>query len=107
LGQFILWIEVFIKIYNVLGALKKKKLFTSKKKKKMNDLVFIMYNLKIKDKRVNPSTVRREISMEDLSSDDEWLATEDIGDVGDDDDDDDLFDRVAQHSPYNLIDEDD
>uniref|UniRef100_A0A2N9ILL1 Uncharacterized protein n=1 Tax=Fagus sylvatica TaxID=28930 RepID=A0A2N9ILL1_FAGSY len=46
--------------------------------------------------------------MEDLSSDDEWLATEDVGDVGDDhDDDDDLFDRVAQHSPYNLIDEDD
>ena len=76
----------------------------------MNDLVFVMYNLKIKDKRVNPSTIRREISIEDLSSDDEWLATEDVGDVGDDhddDDDDDLFDRVAQHSPYNLIDEDD
>ncbi len=43
-----------------------------------------------------------------MSSDDEWLATEDVGDVGDNhDDDDDLFDRVAQHSPYNLIDEDD
>ncbi|GMY12737.1 hypothetical protein FCV25MIE_07976 [Fagus crenata] len=62
----------------------------------------------IKDKRVNPSAARREISIEDLSSDDDWLATEDVGDVGDDhDDDDDLFDRVAQHSPCNLIDEDD
>ena len=27
--------------------------------------------------------------------------------VHDYDDDDDLFDRVAQHFPYNLIDEDD
>ena len=44
----------------------------------------------------------------DLSSDDEWLATKAVGDVGDDhDDDEDLFDRVAQHSLYNLIDEDD
>ena len=49
-------------------------------------------------------TARQEISIEDLSSDDECLATED---VGDDHDDGDLFDRVAQHSPYNLIDEDD
>ena len=52
-------------------------------------------------------TARQEISIEDMSSDDECLATEDVGDVGDDHDDDDLFDRVAQHSPYNLIDEDD
>ncbi len=44
----------------------------------------------------------------DLSSNDKWLATKDVGDVGDDyDDDDDFFDRVAQHFAYNLIDEDD
>ena len=40
----------------------------------MNDLVFIMYNLKIKEKRAKPSSTKEEIDLENLSSDDEQLA---------------------------------
>ena len=40
----------------------------------MNDLVFVMYNLKLKDRQV-----RKSIEMDDfenVSSDDEWIASE-------------------------------
>ena len=40
----------------------------------MNNLVFIMYNLKIKEKRAKPLSTNEEIGLENLSSDDEWLA---------------------------------
>ena len=42
----------------------------------MNDLVFIMYNLKIKEKRAKPLSTKEEISLENLSSDDEQLAAD-------------------------------
>ena len=42
----------------------------------MNDLVFIMYNLKIKEKRAKPSSTKEEIDLENLSSDDEQLAAD-------------------------------
>ena len=41
----------------------------------MNDLVFVMYNLKIKEKRAKPLSTNEEIGLENLSSDDGWLAT--------------------------------
>ena len=41
----------------------------------MNDLIFVMYNLKIKEKRAKPLGTKEEIGLENLSSDDEWLAT--------------------------------
>ena len=34
-----------------------------------------MYNLKIKEKRAKPLGTKEEIGLENLSSDDEWLAT--------------------------------
>ena len=40
----------------------------------MNDLVFVMYNLKIKEKRAKPLSTNEEIGLKNLSSDDEWLA---------------------------------
>ena len=40
----------------------------------MNDLVFVMYNLKIKEKRAKPLSTNEEIGLENLSSDDKWLA---------------------------------
>ena len=40
----------------------------------MNDLVFVMYNLKIKEKRAKSSSTKEEIGLENLSSDDEQLA---------------------------------
>ena len=42
----------------------------------MNDLVFVMYNLKIKEKRAKPLSTNEEIGLENLSSDDEWLAAD-------------------------------
>ena len=42
----------------------------------MNDLVFVMYNLKIKEKRAKPLSTKEEISLENLSSDDEWLVAD-------------------------------
>ena len=42
----------------------------------MNDLVFVIYNLKIKEKRANPLSAKEEISLENLSSDDEWLVAD-------------------------------
>ena len=42
----------------------------------MNDLIFIMYNLKIKEKRAKPLSTNEEIGLDNLSSDDEWLATD-------------------------------
>ena len=42
----------------------------------MNDLVFVIYNLKIKEKRANPLSTKEEISLENLSSDDEWLVAD-------------------------------
>ena len=42
--------------------------------KKMNDLVFVMYNLKLKDRQ----SIKNEsfIGVDDLSSDDEWITEE-------------------------------
>lgn len=37
----------------------------------MNDLVFVMYNLKLSNKQV-----RKQLSVDDLSSDDEWIVEE-------------------------------
>ena len=42
----------------------------------MNDLVFVTYNLKIKEKRAKPLSTKEEISLENLSSDDEWLVAD-------------------------------
>ena len=42
----------------------------------MNDLVFVMYNLKIKEKRAKPLSTKEEIGLENLSSDDEWLVAD-------------------------------
>ena len=42
----------------------------------MNDLIFIMYNLKIKEKRAKPLSTNEEIGLDNLSSDDEWLAVD-------------------------------
>ena len=42
----------------------------------MNDLVFVMYNLKIKQKRAKPLSSKEEIGLENLSSDDEWLVAD-------------------------------
>ena len=44
----------------------------------MNDLVFVMYNLKIKGKRAKPSSTKEEIGLENLSSDDEWLVVDGV-----------------------------
>ena len=44
----------------------------------MNDLVFVMYNLKIKEKRAKPLSTKEEIGLENLSSDDEWLVTDSV-----------------------------
>ena len=63
--------EFSIKIVTTIGTLKKEKSLTPGNKKKMNDLVFIMYNLKIKEKRAKPSSTKEEIDLENLSSDDE------------------------------------
>ena len=43
----------------------------------MNDLVFVMYNLKLKcrqEKRQNTSNAQSPINLDDLPSDDEWIA---------------------------------
>ena len=42
----------------------------------MNDLVFVMYKLKIKEKRAKPLSTNEEIGLENLSSDDEWLVAD-------------------------------
>ena len=44
----------------------------------MNDLVFVMYNLKIKEKRAKPLSTKEEIGLENLSSDDEWLVVDGV-----------------------------
>ena len=42
----------------------------------MNDLVFVMYNLKLKDRQIKKSIEMD--SFEDIPSDDEWIANEGI-----------------------------
>ena len=42
----------------------------------MNDLVFVMYNLKLKDRQVKKSIEMD--NFEDVSSDDEWIASEGV-----------------------------
>ena len=42
----------------------------------MNDLVFVVYNLKIKEKRAKLLSTKEEIGLENLSFDDEWLAAD-------------------------------
>ena len=42
-----------------------------------------MYNLKIKERRAKPLSTKEEIGLENLSSDDEWLAA-DSADLEDD-----------------------
>ena len=42
----------------------------------MNDLVFVMYNLKMKERRAKPLSTNEEIGLENLSSDDEWLVAD-------------------------------
>ena len=44
----------------------------------MNDLVFVMYNLKIKERRAKPLSTKEEIGLENLSSDDEWTAADSV-----------------------------
>ena len=44
----------------------------------MNDLVFVMYNLKMKERRAKPLSTKEEIGLETLSSDDEWLAADSV-----------------------------
>ncbi|XP_031392253.1 uncharacterized protein LOC116204300 [Punica granatum] len=41
--------------------------------KKMNDLVFVMYNLKLKDKKIRKQV---DLQVDDISSDDEWIVEE-------------------------------
>ena len=38
----------------------------------MNDLIFVMYNTKLKDKRAKSEN--NQCNLEDVSSDDEWLT---------------------------------
>ena len=42
----------------------------------MNDLVFVMYNLKMKERRAKSLSTKEEIGLENLSSDDEWLVAD-------------------------------
>ena len=46
--------------------------------KKMNGLVFVMYNLKMKERRAKSLSTKEEIGLENLSSDDEWLAADSV-----------------------------
>ena len=68
--------EFSIKIVTTIGTFKKEKSLTPKKK--INDLVFVMYNLKIKEKRAKPLSTKEEIGLENLSSNDEWLAADSV-----------------------------
>ncbi|XP_050292606.1 uncharacterized protein LOC126733355 [Quercus robur] len=78
-------------------------------KKKMNDLVFVMYNLKIKQKRAKPLSTKEEIGLENLSSDDEWLAADsvdsedDSADFDEDNEGDDEVSRVAAKGKSVLV----
>uniref|UniRef100_A0A2N9GS96 Uncharacterized protein n=1 Tax=Fagus sylvatica TaxID=28930 RepID=A0A2N9GS96_FAGSY len=42
----------------------------------MNDLVFVMYNLNLINKPTKKATGTTQVSLEDISSDDEWIAAE-------------------------------
>lgn len=44
--------------------------------KKMNDLVFVMYNLKLKDKVAKRDDEHDQGPFEELDSDDEWIIEE-------------------------------
>ena len=44
----------------------------------MNDLVYVMYNLKMKERRAKSLSTKEEIGLENLSSDDEWLAADSV-----------------------------
>ena len=64
----------FLYIY-IIGTFKKKEWFGTKKK--MNDLVFVMYNLKLKERHRQrefgkPSLI--EDAFENIPSDDEWVT---------------------------------
>ncbi|KAL4598585.1 hypothetical protein ACB092_11G069200 [Castanea dentata] len=77
-------------------------------KKKMNDLIFVMYNLKIKEKRVKPLSTKEEICLENLSSDDEWLVangvdSEDSADFDEDNEGDDEVSRAAAKGKSVLV----
>ncbi|XP_059624684.1 uncharacterized protein LOC132267551 [Cornus florida] len=42
--------------------------------KKMNDLVFVMYNIKLKERNLKRQAVIEPIIFEDVSSDDDWIT---------------------------------
>ena len=46
-----------------------------KKKKKMNDLVYVIYNAKLKSKLTRKNIV---LPFEDINSDDEWITEENV-----------------------------
>ncbi|KAK4595008.1 hypothetical protein RGQ29_018660 [Quercus rubra] len=77
--------------------------------KKMNDLVFVMYNLKMKERRAKPLSTKEEIGLENLSSDDEWLAAnsvdleDDSVDFDEDNEGDDEVSRVAAKGNSVLV----
>lgn len=49
--------------------------------KKINDLVYVMYNLKLKSRQIRKNVA---LSFEDMESDDEWI-TEEGNDIFDED----------------------
>ncbi|KAM4087712.1 hypothetical protein ACB094_07G016200 [Castanea mollissima] len=77
--------------------------------KKMNDLVFVMYNLKIKEKRAKPLSTKEEVGLENLSSDDEWLVADSVhseddnADFDEDNEGDDEVSRVAAKGKSVLV----
>ncbi|KAK4562223.1 hypothetical protein RGQ29_004902 [Quercus rubra] len=77
--------------------------------KKMNDLVFVMYNLKMKERRAKPLSTKEEIGLENLSSDDEWLAADSVDleddsvDFDEDNEGDDEVSRVAAKGKSVLV----
>ena len=62
----------------------------------MNDLVFVMYNLKIKEKKAKPLSTNEEIGLENLSSNVEWLAADSV------DSEDDSADFDEDNEGINL-----
>ncbi|KAK4591979.1 hypothetical protein RGQ29_016449 [Quercus rubra] len=77
--------------------------------KKMNDLVFVMYNLQMKERRAKSLSTKEEIGLENLSSDDEWLAADSVDleddsvDFDEDNEGDDEVSRVAAKGKSVLV----
>ncbi|PKI70782.1 hypothetical protein CRG98_008812 [Punica granatum] len=73
--------EVMRGLYKVMDRMlddeERDKIYTKRRnqlyQKNMNDLVFVIYNLKLKDKKIKKQV---DLQVEDISSDDEWIVEE-------------------------------